>query len=239
MTASGNGVHLALLGGFHLSHHGGAVALSLGAQRLLALLALHGNVHRAAVAEQLWPDSSPSRAAANLRSALWRGRRVGAIPVIDCAGPRLRLSPAACVDVHQVREQVQQTIHTERPPDTDDIESLLDGLGRDLLPGWSEDWLVLERERWNQIRLHALETMAQRLMAAEHYLAAMQTALAAIAIEPLRETPHRTVMEIHVAEGNRASAIMKYQSYRVLLQRELGVAPSSKMIALARGLLPG
>lgn len=239
MTALGNGLHLALLGGFHLSHLGGPVALSLGARRLLALLALHDDVHRATAAEQLWPDSSTARAAANLRSALWRGRRVGCVPVIDCVGPRLRLAPAACVDVREIREQVQRTIERERPPDSHDVDSLLDGLGRDLLPGWSEDWLVLERERWNQIRLHALETMAHRLMAAGHYLPAMQTALAAIAIEPLRETPHRTVMEIHVAEGNRASAIMKYRSYRVLLQRELGVAPSSKMIALARDLLPG
>ncbi|WP_166463036.1 AfsR/SARP family transcriptional regulator [Amycolatopsis acidicola] len=236
MAASDNAVQLALLGGFLLSHHGRPVALSSGAQRLLALLALQNGAHRAAAATQLWPDSPPSRAAANLRSALWRGRRVGAQPLIDAAGPRLRLSPAARVDVLEIREQATRGLGEPIPP-RGEFDTLLNGLSRDLLPGWTEDWLLLERERWDQIRLHTLEELAQHLLLAGNHLLALQTALAAIAIEPIRETAHRTVMEIHIAEGNAASALKHYQRYRTVLHRELGVTPSPLMAELARTLL--
>ena len=50
---------------------------------------------------------------------------------------------------------------------------VIEALARKPLPDWSDDWLVLERERWDQLRLHALETLARRLIAAEKYLPAL------------------------------------------------------------------
>jgi DNA-binding SARP family transcriptional activator len=105
------------------------------------------------------------------------------------------------------------------------------------LPEWTEDWLVLERERWDQVRLYALEGVAEQLRARGQYLGAMKTALAAIAVEPFRETSHCIVIEVHLAEGNTASALMHYQRYRSLLHRELGVAPSPRMAQLASTFL--
>jgi DNA-binding SARP family transcriptional activator len=63
-------------------------------------------------------------------------------------------------------------------------------------------------------------------------------ALAAIAIDPIRETAHRIVVEVHIAEGNVASAIKRYQGYRDLLQREVRVAPSPRMTQLIQDLIP-
>jgi DNA-binding SARP family transcriptional activator len=104
------------------------------------------------------------------------------------------------------------------------------------LPDWSDDWIMLERERWDQLRLHALEALAQRLITAERYLPALEAALTAVAIEPVRESAHRTVIEVHIAEGNSACAIKHYQRYRGILQRELGVSPSQRMDRLVRAL---
>jgi hypothetical protein len=51
-------VRLALLGGFEIDANGTAkIRLPLGAQRLLAILALGEGMHRATAAERLWPDS--------------------------------------------------------------------------------------------------------------------------------------------------------------------------------------
>ena len=97
--------------------------------------------------------------------------------------------------------------------------------------------MLFERERWHQFRLHALENLAAQLQAEERYLDALQTALAAIAIEPIRETAHRIVIGIHLAEGNTASALKHYQHYRGLLQRELGVVPSVRMDQLVHPLI--
>jgi hypothetical protein len=42
-------------------------------------------------------------------------------------------------------------------------EALAANLYEDLLPAWDDDWLVLERERHRQLRLHALENLSARL----------------------------------------------------------------------------
>jgi len=232
-------VHLALLGGFECLCAGTRVALPLGAQRLVALLALdkHG-MRRATAGELLWPDSTRGRAAANLRSALWRGKRVGDMTVIDCAGPRLRLASAVSVDLHELSFRVRDIANpTYHVPAINGWRGLVDDLTRELLPDWSEDWLLYERERWDQLRIHALEGIGQQLKSEAYYLAALQTALATITIEPTRETAHRLLIEVYIAEGNFASALKHYQRYRRQLQRELGLAPSQQMDQLVRPLM--
>lgn len=239
MISTQDRVELAILGGFESTYCGSTASLPLGAQRLLAFLALRdGGSHRAAAAEHLWPDSSPRRAAANLRSALWRIRQFAGVTAIECDGSRLRLSCEVDVDLHRVLRQARSIRSLACGPPTDNWPTLVDALSRELLPTWAEDWLVMERQRWDQERLYALEGLGQTLRSAELYLGALQTALAAVAIEPLRETSHRIVIEVHISEGNAACAIKHYQRYRALLQRELGVAPSSRMAQLVSSLMP-
>lgn len=231
-------IRLALLGGFDCVHRGSSVSLPLGSQRLLALLALQkAGIHRAAAGERLWPDSTPGRAAANLRSALWRGKRLGGTTMICSSGPRLCLAPWVDVDLQQILEQHSSLVHPRPSSGISDHLLLVRALTHELLPEWSEDWLLFERERWHQFRLHALENLAAQLQAEEQYLDALQTALAAIALEPIRETAHRIFIGIHLAEGNTASALKHYQHYRGLLQRELGVVPSVRMDQLVHPLI--
>jgi DNA-binding SARP family transcriptional activator len=102
-------------------------------------------------------------------------------------------------------------------------------LEHDLLPDWYDDWVLVERERFRQLRLHALERVCDRLIAAGRYSEALQAALAAVAAEPLRESANRYVIEVHLREGNLAEAISHHRSYCRLLQDELGVSPSPSM----------
>jgi DNA-binding SARP family transcriptional activator len=233
-----DGVCLEILRPFEFTNSGSRIALPMGAQRLLAFLALQSDgAHRAAAAEQLWPDCTPFRAAANLRSALCQGRRVGSVTVIDSVGQRLLLSPSIRVDLRGVWESARQVIEGLSPLPLG-WETLAGDLSRELLPGWTEDWLLMERERWDQMRVYALEGLAKQYQAVEQYLPALQAALAAIAVDPIRETAHRIVIEVHLAEGNVASALKRYQGYRAFLQRELRVEPSSQMAQLVRNLTP-
>lgn len=238
MREGSSAVHLALLGGFECIYGGCSVSLPLGSKRLLALLALRDDgIHRTVAGERLWPDSISERAAANLRSALWRGRRLANTTMIYSAGPRLRLAPTVDVDLRQILDQHP---HLSDPHQSchgiSDHLALVDVLSRELLPEWSEDWLLSERGRWHQFRLHALENLAGQLLSEERHLDALQTALAATTIEPIRETAHRIVIEVHLAEGNTASALKHYQHYRELLQRELGVLPSARLDQLVQGI---
>jgi DNA-binding SARP family transcriptional activator len=227
-----------LLSTFELFDDGSRLSLPLGAQRLLAFLALQKNATpRSLAAERLWPHCTPCRAAANLRSALFHVRRAGSIQLIDCANHTLRLSPAASADLQLVSKAASEvTAGLNLPPELQ--TGLIDALRRDLLPDWSEDWLVLERDHWDQLRLHSLETLARQLYSEQRYVQALQTALSAVAIDPVRETAHRIVMEVHIAEGNAASALKRYHDYRAFLHRELNVGPSQQMTQLLRDLMP-
>lgn len=235
---SWNGARLEILRPFEFTHASKRICIPLGAQRLLAFLALQNDdVHRSSAAEQLWPDCTTFRAAANLRCALCYGRRVGSVTVIDSVGQRLMLSPAVKVDLHAVSGAARQIIAGSGQM-SHGWEELVGDLSRELLPGWTDNWLDLERERWNQTRVYALEGLAQQFQAAGQYLPALQAALAAIAVDPIRETAHRIVIEVHIAEGNIASAIKRYLDYQSFLQRELNVSPSPQMARLVRDLMP-
>jgi DNA-binding SARP family transcriptional activator len=64
----------------------------------------------------------------------------------------------------------------------------------------------------------------------------MEAGLAAVRGEPLRESAHRAVINVHLAEGNRAQALGEYHRFRDRLERELGLAPSARMDELVAEL---
>lgn len=232
---SGRYVQLILLGGFDCLLDQTSVPMALGAQRLIALLALQPQgMHRSVAGGRLWPASSQDRAAANLRSALWRVKRVDQPPIIEHRGPRLSLAPSVVVDVQALWHRIRDSCRKDW--ESDEHKTLVAGLTRELLPEWDDAWLIYERERWNQLRIHALERIAGELLIQGNHFGALETAMEAVALEPIRETAHRIVVEVHLAEGNKASALRHYQHYRGLLQRELGVTPSPSMDQLVKPL---
>jgi len=93
-----------------------------------------------------------------------------------------------------------------------------------------------ERAHLRQLRLHSLDALAEKLSRAGRHGEAVQVAHAAVRSEPLRETAHRALVRIHLAEGNISEALRAYESFRALLLDELGVAPSAMMQAPLSGL---
>lgn len=203
--------------------------LPLSAQRLLAFVALHDRpLLRPYVAGSLWLDSSEGRAYANLRSALWRLHRSGH-QLVECVGQRLRLDANLVVDLHEAEVFAQCAVSCA----FDEIPAgKLAALESDLLPDWYDDWIVLERERFRQLRLRALDTLCERLTDAGRLDAALDLGLAAVAGEPLRESSHRAVMRVHLADGNVAEAVRQYRLFERLLADQLGLEPSGRMAAL-------
>jgi DNA-binding SARP family transcriptional activator len=65
---------------------------------------------------------------------------------------------------------------------------------------------------------------------------ALEAGLAAVSIEPYRESAHRALIRTFIAEGNSASAVVHYQRYHRLLMNELGLRPTAQMKALVDGL---
>lgn len=218
---------LSLLNAFELRCGGRAVGLPPSAQRLLAFVALHERpLQRAYVAGTLWLDSSDERAAASLRSSLWRLNRPGHV-LVDATGTHLRLASAVDVDLRRAFALAHRLI--DGTADHDDLDGGEAALGAELLPDWYDDWLVFERERFRQVSLHALEALAERLVRAGEVVRALEAALSAVRAEPLRESAHRVLIRVHLAEGNRGEAMRQYELCRRLLRERLGVEPTEQL----------
>ncbi len=222
---------LTLLGGFELLRGDEHVPLSTSAQRLLAFVALRDRpLQRSYVAGSLWLDSPEERAAANLRSALWRLHGCG-MELVHCEGTQLSLDPGMIVDLREAEALAHHALDRANGSDLDVDPSLLSG---DLLPDWYDEWVVFERERFHQLRLRALDALCSRLADAGRLDGALEIGLAAVADDPLRESSHRAVVRVHLADGNIAEALRQNRLFRRLLNEQLGVEPSERMQELMR-----
>jgi DNA-binding SARP family transcriptional activator len=228
-------LRLNLLPGFELRTGCEVVPLISSAQRLVAFLALQARpLFRAYVAEVLWPETTSIRATANLRSALWRAQR-SCDRLIGVSSQYLALARGVVVDFHVATARAHRLLTGEQAGDDigDDLEAdLFADLFADLLLDWYDDWVLVERERYHQLRLHALEVLCARLTAAGRHGEAVDAGLAAIRAEPLRESAHRALIEAHLAEGNRWEAVRQYELCRQLLLDELGLEPSAALFDL-------
>ncbi|GAA3439875.1 AfsR/SARP family transcriptional regulator [Kutzneria kofuensis] len=215
---------LSLLDGFALTVGGRELVVPKAQQRLLALVALRRDTNRNTAVGMLWPEGSEAKSLASLRTALWRLQQLPA-PTVRVGGDTISLAPGLRLDVGELVAMSRQG-GEELPP------SLLAG-PHELLPGWYDEWVLVERERLRQLYLHTVEGFAASCLRAGRHGDALQAALAAVRADPLRESPYRLAIEVHLAEGNVAEALSAYQHYRALLARELGMAPSP----MIRGLI--
>jgi DNA-binding SARP family transcriptional activator len=197
----------------------------MSSQRVIAFLALqHQPVRRLYVAGTLWLDSSEQRSLANLRSALWRLGDPGA-RIVEIVGQYLQLAAGVEVDLDR-NSSLARRLVSELDQPVSDSELRQCTFTEDLLPGWYEDWVMMERARFHQLRMHALEAIALRLTRQARYAEAVEIALAAVAADPLRESAQRVLIGVHVSEGNQGEAMRQYRTFRDLLRVELGVEPS-------------
>lgn len=223
-------LRLQLLGEFALARDNQRVTLPLGAQRLLAFLALHGPTSRLVIMGTLWPNVGERHARGSLRTTIWRLNHDGP-RLVGPPGDALALGPEIAVDTRAFADSAQRIMQGSLPPAT---ECAPFRRGGELLPSWYDDWVIFERERLRQLRLHALDAMASRLAADGRYADALQAAIASVRLEPLRESAHRAIIAIHLAEGNVAEALRHYGLFRRFLAAELGIEPSSRLA----GMLP-
>ncbi len=228
-------VRLGLLGGFRLSVEAKDIDLPMNSQRLVCFLALHDQpLLRTFVGGTLWGDSTEHRAGGSLRSALWRLRRA-MYPVVSLTSDHIALSPMVDVDLREGKALAHKVLDPSQ--DLEEVAEVNeDILSADLLPDWTEDWVLMERESYHQLRLRALEALCRRLSAKGRFGQAVQAGVAAVSGEPLRESARQALIEAHLAERNVAAALREYEAFCELLHDELGLEPSKDLQALVAGL---
>jgi DNA-binding SARP family transcriptional activator len=218
---------VSLFDGFELRCRGKQVELPMAAQRLVALVAVHDrSLLRAYVAGMLWPDKTDARSLANLRSVLWRLRQPEEGLIVSC-GSHIKLAESVAVDVRRLVDLNNDLMAGAETAPNRETNALL--TAGEFLPGWYEDWVLMERERLRQLRQHAMEAMCARLTETGRYGEAVDVGLAAVGGDPLRESARSVLIAAHFAEGNAAEAIRQYESYRAVLWNALQVKPSAKL----------
>ena len=87
------------------------------------------------------------------------------------------------------------------------------------------------------VDVHEAEARARRLAGLGRYADAVEAAMAAVRGEPLRESAHRTLIGVHLAEGNRHRALCQYHEYCQLMRSELDLDPSPPITELVADLM--
>jgi DNA-binding SARP family transcriptional activator len=199
------------------------LALPTCAMRVVAFLALYPvEYQRSHVAGQLWPDVTEQRARANLRNAVWKANTT-VDGLVEGDPETIRLRENVEVDVVALRATARDLLERSHPMH---VSISPDIFADEMLLGWEDDWALFERERIKQLCLHALETLSLLHLEAGFPAAAIDAALLAVRLEPLRESAHRAISRAHLEEGNVAHAVLQFEAYRELLDRELGLLPS-------------
>lgn len=236
VTTSGPSVNV--LGGFDLASAGVGVSLPTSAQRVVGFLAVSGcGQRRDVLAGRLWAEATQERAQANLRTAIWKLRNALA-GVVSCSRDSLALDPGVSLDYEVMTRLAGRLLHRQ-VPDEELLDVPVELLAADLLPGWDEDWLLIDRERHRQLRMHALEALSTQLTDVGEYALAVQSAYAAIAIEPLGESATFALIRACLAEGNRTEALRQFDLFRRLLADETGLTPSGRLSDLMGSVLGG
>jgi DNA-binding SARP family transcriptional activator len=221
-----------LLDRFGLARGAAPVVLTPASQRLLAFVALAGRaVRRDLAAGVLWPAVSEERAHASLRSSLARlGKRSSGL--VRAVGQDVSLAAGVCVDLHEAQKVARRLLAGAGAARPAAAAAAIGTLSMELLPGWYEDWVVLEAENWRQLRLHALEASAVVLAGARRFAEAVSAAQAAVRADPLRESPHAALIRVHLSEGNQSEALREFERYRERLGTALGLEPTAELRAL-------
>jgi DNA-binding SARP family transcriptional activator len=152
------------------------------------------------------PDTPEQRALASLRTGIWRVNQA-APDLVVAIGGQVYVAGRAQVDV---RILIKQSIEIMRGAEVD-ASILSTGLSDgELLPHWGDTWLTDERERLHQMRLHVRQKVAERLAEADQLGLAIELVLSVLRADVLRESAHRVLIPIHLAEGHLGEAQRAY-----------------------------
>ncbi len=232
-----------LLGGFRLVHAGHEIKIaSRKGRALFAFLATRaGESHsRDRLARLLWEDTDEELARTSLRQSLAALRR--SLP--DAARTVLRADTESVgLDAAAVAIDLEDLRHALATGTTADVAAILRHYRGELLDGLDarsaafEDWLSQERLVLRRQVTEALQKLTALCIANEDVESALAACTRLVALEPLHEAAHRTIMELHARRHAYAQALRQYRLCRDALRRELDVAPEPATEALYRDLM--
>lgn len=233
-------IEVSLLGPPRVERDGRLVAFDTRkAVALLAHLALTDRARpRDALADLLWPDADPDRARGALRRTLSSLRSAIGGDSVEATRDHVLLvrGPNIAVDVDRFRALVADG----DPARAVDIfrGEFLEGFAVRGAPEF-ETWVRGESEALTRELAGALSDLASEQEAAGDRPGAINTVQRWLALDPLHEPAHRSLVQLHALNGDRAAALVQYRECVRILSRELGVPPLAETTRLYERSTPG
>ena len=225
-----------LLGQFDVKRDHASIEIpSRPAQSLLAYLVLSaGTAHRREkLAGLLWPDANEANARSNLRHALWRLRKaIGSDHLLaDKISITFNADSDYWLDATTIEDGKQDSV--------DILLKAVAAYGGELLPGFYEDWVVLERERLRSLFEQKIHGLLDYLVEEQRWTEALEWGERWIALGHVPEPAYRALMIAHGSLGDLAGMAAVYKRCTKALEEELGVEPSEETKSLYEWLAEG
>ncbi len=233
---------LMLFGGFDLtsSNH---TSININAKKtkaLLVYLALHPNkIHqRETLATLLWEECSSLQARQSLRQTLSALRKtlVNGELMID--------GDQQSVFLHKDQVEID-VLNFDRLCKQDDnlsLQSALELYQGELLEGLYtrsqgfDDWLEMERSQRREKALQIMDVLLQQSQSENQLEQVIRLGIKMIALDPLRESVHRVLMDTYNKQGRRNAALKQYRLCQQLLRDELAIAPEEETQTLYQAI---
>jgi len=204
---------------------------SRAAQSLFAYLILTaGNFHRREkLAGMFWPDAKEEKARAYLRHELWRIRK--ALPpsdflISDGIGIGFDASQEFRLDA-EVVEKIGEIASA------DELINSLSAYQGELLPGFYDEWVILEREHMQAVFEQKMARLLDLLEREKRWLDMVEWAERWISMGQGPETAYRALMIAYSALEDYAKVASSYERCVRSLE-ELGLEPSQETRAAAK-----
>ncbi|UCF28098.1 MAG: tetratricopeptide repeat protein [Chloroflexota bacterium] len=237
-------LEIRLLGQFNLKRNGASVDINArSAQSLLGYLVLNtGIIHRREkLAGMLWPDATEPNARSYLRKALWQVRK--SLAADNQGGEEYLLSDDISISFNSNADYwLDVDALGNKPIKTISIEEQIEAVSAyqgDLLPGFYEEWVTLERERIRAVFENQIQFLLERLIEQNRWTDTLNWGERWIALGSMPEPAYRALMVAHAALGDNAKVAATYERCVQKLQEELGVEPSEQTKELFEQLSTG
>ncbi|MFQ5922835.1 MAG: BTAD domain-containing putative transcriptional regulator [Anaerolineales bacterium] len=224
-------LEIRLLGQYDVRQDGMPIEIpSRPARTLLAYLVLTLGTHhpRDRLAGLLWPNSSESNARKNLRQALWRLRKAIGDVYLLVDTVSIAFDPASdfWFDIALLEDTAEKN-----------LKNAVSAYEGELLPGFYEDWVLLERDRLNAAFERKMERLVIQLIREQRWTDALDWAERWIAQGGVPEAAYRALMVSHSSTGELSKVEADYQRCVEALRQEVGVDPSKETADLHKSLL--
>jgi DNA-binding SARP family transcriptional activator len=200
---------------------------------------------REAVAVLLWPDAPMSQSRKYLRKTLWQLQaaldtqlRCFRLQALSVDSEWIQVKPRADIWIDVAAfDQAFTSCHGVPGKDLDlqraqCLQTAIDLYRADLLENWYQEWCLCERARLLNMYRSMLDKLVGYCEAHQDYDTGLMYADRSLRCDPARERTHRQLMRLHCLAGDRTAAMRQYDSCVEILEKELGVGPTKRTVAL-------